>query len=88
MTPGEEAAVMARLDALHEDIQEVKSDVKEVKEEVRETNGRVRRLETWRANVEGRLSVITAGGRGLFLALAAPVITGVVTAVVVGALVS
>lgn len=45
MFPSEYAALSAQLDALHE-------DVLEVKELARTTNGRVRKLEIWRGTID------------------------------------
>jgi len=62
---------------------EVKEKVTDVETEVKLTNGRVRKLEIWKAEISARLSVIRSGGRGAFVYLIAPIITGVVTALVV-----
>lgn len=82
MTTDQSEAIISRLDALHEDIQEVKRDVKEAKAEVKLTNGRVRTLEIWKARIEG----MGATGKSTLAYFIAPVTTGVVVAVVVGVL--
>lgn len=46
MTPQQIDTILVRLDALAD-------DVGEVKEEVKKTNGRVRSIELWKARVEG-----------------------------------
>lgn len=74
MTPGEMAGLVAKLDALHE-------DVLEVKELAKETNGRVRRLETWKAEVTGKLSVISEGARISITSFVAPILSGSIVAV-------
>ena len=73
MTPGEVAGLAAQINALHE-------DVLEVKELAKETNGRVRALELWRAEVTAKISVITASAKISVSNFIAPVITGAITA--------
>ena len=80
MTPGEINAVIARLEAMQEDIHEIKADVKEAKAEIKQTNGRVSRLELWKARIEG----MGTSGKSAIAYFVAPVTTGVVVAVVVG----
>ena len=46
MSPSDVNVILARLEALHE-------DVVEVKEQAKLTNGRVGKLELWQARVEG-----------------------------------
>lgn len=79
MTPGEVAGLVAKIDALHE-------DVLEVKELAKETNGRVRRLETWKAEVTGKLSVISESARISITSFVAPIVSGgIVAAIGIGA---
>lgn len=77
--------VIAHLEALREDVQEVKQDVKDTKAEVKRTNGRVSALEIWKAEMLARFSMVRSGGKW-GAALVGSVTTGVVTAVVVGLL--
>ena len=44
--------VLARLEAIREDIAEVRDDAREIKEQVKATNGRVTKLERWRYGLE------------------------------------
>lgn len=73
MTPENIFAITRRLDAIKEDVDEVKSLAKE-------TNGRIRELELWRARVQGALGttrIVWMVGGGL--------ITGIVIGIVRGA---
>ena len=81
MTPDDAAAITVELRALGDKLDGVhrslSDDIIEVRDEAKKTNGRLRELERWRARIEGAVS-----GVGVF----APILTGVITALVVLAL--
>lgn len=70
MTPGEISLIVYRLD-------EIAKDVGEVKELAKATNGRVRKLEEWKAKVEGALAAASS---------TKPVVVGVVCLLAGGAI--
>lgn len=68
--------VVERLDALREDVQEIKEDdLAEIKAQVKSTNGRVRALELWKARWDGARSAYS-----WIPAFASAVISGVIVA--------
>lgn len=70
MSQHPDSAVLARLDAIQQDLAEIKAQVKV-------TNGRVSNLELWRARLEG----MAAAGKWV-----PPVVSAVVTAGILAAL--
>jgi hypothetical protein len=73
MTPENIFAITRRLDAIKEDVDEVKSLAKE-------TNGRIRELELWRARVQGALGttrVVWMVGGGLITGIVIGIVRGV-----------
>lgn len=69
MTPGETEVILAQLDAIREDVSEIKA-------QTIKTNGRVRDLELWKARSEGVRSAFS---------WVSPVVAGVISALVVAA---
>lgn len=73
MTPENIFAITRRLDAIKEDVDEVKSLAKE-------TNGRIRELELWRARVQGALGttrIVWMVGGGLITGIVLGIVRGV-----------
>lgn len=73
MTPENIFAITRRLDAIKEDVDEVKSLAKE-------TNGRIRELELWRARVQGALGttrIVWMVGGGLITGIVIGIVRGV-----------
>jgi len=73
MTPENIFAITRRLDAIKEDVDEVKSLAKE-------TNGRIKELELWRARVQGALGttrIVWMVGGGLITGIVIGIVRGV-----------
>jgi len=73
MTPENIFAITRRLDAIKEDVDEVKALAKE-------TNGRIKELELWRARVQGALGttrIVWMVGGGLITGIVIGIVRGV-----------